>query len=350
VLTFELSLPNTRYLDRETIARFYEKALPQLRSIAGVEFAGITESVPLGGATEAGVARIVGRPLSKGERPPIVDYTIVSPGLFSALGTPLLEGRDLLDSDVLSAQPVTVINRAMARRYWPNEDPVGKQVLVPSQRVPATIVGVVADIKYSSLRDVPGPGMFEPYTQEVWPSMQLMHVVLRTKADPVTAIGAARRVLHDLDPGIPLAAVSTLTALTQDSMAADRFSMLVVGFFGALALILAAVGIYGVIAYSAGQRTREIAIRIALSAQRGNVFGMVLGQGLRLAALGILLGVLAALGVGRVLAGLLYGVSAADPLTLASVAVLIVLVALAASILPARRAAATAPMEALRGD
>jgi len=350
VLTFELSLPSTRYPNRETIARFYEKALPQLRSIAGVEFAGITESVPLGGATEAGVARIVGRPLGKGERPPIVDYTIVSPGLFSALGTPLLEGRDLLDSDLLSAQPVAVINRAMARRYWPNEDPVGKQVLVPSQRVPATIVGIVADIKYSSLRDVPGPGMFEPYTQEVWPSMQLMHVVLRTKADPVTAIGAARRVIHDLDSGIPLAAVSTLTAVTQSSMATDRFSMLVVGFFGVLALVLAAVGIYGVIAYSAGQRTREIAIRIALGAKRSNVFGMVLGQGLRLAALGILFGVLAALGVGRVLAGLLYGVSAADPVTLASVAVLIVLVALAASILPARRAAATAPMEALRGD
>jgi predicted permease len=350
VLTFELSLPSTRYPNRETIARFYEKALPQLRSIAGVEFAGITESVPLGGATEAGVARIVGRALSKGERPPIVDYTIVSPGLFSAQGTPLLEGRDLLDSDRLSAQPVAVINRAMARRYWPNEDPVGKQVLVPSQRVPATIVGVVADIKYSSLRDVPGPGMFEPYTQEVWPSMQLMHVVLRTKADPVTAIGAARRVLHDLDPGIPLAAVSTLTAITQSSLAADRFSILVVGFFGALALVLAAVGIYGVIAYSAGQRTREIAIRIALGAQRGNVFGMVLGQGLRLAALGILFGVFAALVVGRVLAGLLYGVSAADPVTLASVAALIMLVALAACILPARRAAATAPMEALRGD
>ena len=350
VLTFELSLPGTRYPERATIARFYQKALPRLRAIPGVEFAGITESVPLGGATEAGVARIVGRPLGKGERPPIVDYTIVSPGLFSALGTPLLEGRDVLDSDVLSAQPVTVINRAMARRYWPDQDPIGKQVLVPSQRVPATIVGVVADVKYSSLHEVPGPGMFEPYTQEVWPSMELMHVVLRTKADPIAATGAARQIIHDLDAGIPLADVSTLTAITQSSMAADRFSMLVVGFFGALALILAAVGIYGVIAYSASQRTREIAIRIALGAQRGNVFGMVLGQGLRLAALGILFGVLAALGVGRVLTGLLYGVSASDPLTLASVAVLIVLVALAASILPARRAAAVAPMEALRSD
>jgi putative ABC transport system permease protein len=350
VLTFELSLPGTRYSERAAIARFYQKALPRLRAIPGVEYAGLTESVPLNGATESGVARIVGRPLGKGERPPIVDYTIISPGLFSALGTPLVQGRDVLDSDVLSAPPVTVINRAMAQHYWPNEDPIGKQILVPSQRVPATIIGVVADMKHSSLREVPGPGMFEPYTQEVWPSMALMHVVLRTKADPVTAIGAAREIIRDLDAGIPLADVATLTAITHRSMAANRFSMLVVGFFGALALVLAAVGIYGIIAYSASQRTREIAIRIALGAQRGNVFGMVLGQGLRLAALGILFGVLTALLVGRVLAGWLYGVSASDPLTLACVALLITMVALAASFLPARRAASTAPMEALRGD
>jgi putative ABC transport system permease protein len=126
VLTFELSLPGTQYPDRTAIASFYQKALPRLRAIPGVEFAGVTESVPLAGATEAAVARIVGRPLRKGEPPPIVDYTIISPGLFSALGTPLLQGRDVLDSDVLSAPPVAVINRAMARHFWPNEDPIGK--------------------------------------------------------------------------------------------------------------------------------------------------------------------------------------------------------------------------------
>jgi putative ABC transport system permease protein len=192
--------------------------------------------------------------------------------------------------------------------------------------------------------------MFMPYTQEVWPSMALMHIVLRTKADPVTAIGAARQIIHDLDAGIPLADVSTLTDITKRSMATNRFSMLVVGFFGVLALVLAAVGIYGIIAYSANQRTREIAIRIALGAQRGDVFSMVLGQGLRLAALGIFFGLLTALLVGRVLAGSLYGVSASDPLTLGCVALLITIVTLAASVLPARRAASTAPMEALRSD
>jgi predicted permease len=350
VLTFELSLPGTRYPDREALAHFYQQALPRLNSISGVEVAGFTDTVPMSGAPESGVARIVGRPLGKGERPPIVNYAIISPGLFSALGTPLLQGRDVLDSDLLSTPPVTVINRAMAHRYWPDENPIGKQVLVPSQRVPATIVGIVADLKYSSPREVPGPEMFEPYTQDVWPSMSVMHVVLRTRGDPAAVTRSARAVIYDLDPGIPLAEVSTLTAITQSSMATDRFSMLVVGFFGGLALILAAVGIYGVIAYSASQRTHEIAIRIALGAQRRNVFGMVLGHGLRLAGLGILFGVFAALCVGRMLAGLLYGVKAADPVIFAAATLLITGVALAASFLPARRAAATAPIHALRGD
>lgn len=167
VLTFEVPLPSTQYPDRPAIARFYQTVLPSLRTIPGVGSAGVTESIPMGGAAEATSIHIVGRPLRKGERFPIVNYTVISPDLFSALGTPILRGRDVADSDVLSAPPVMIINRAMARQYWPNEDPIGKQVLVPSQRVPATIVGIVADVKHASLREVPGPEVFEPYTQNV---------------------------------------------------------------------------------------------------------------------------------------------------------------------------------------
>ncbi|HZZ38830.1 MAG TPA: ABC transporter permease [Acidobacteriaceae bacterium] len=350
VLTFQLSLPSTEYPDRAAIARFYQQALPRLRALPGVEFAGVTEAVPLGGATESTVVHIVGQAADRNGRYPMVDYTIASPGLFSALGTPLLRGRAFTDADLLSAPPVTIVNRTMARRFWPGQDAIGKQVLIPSQQIPATIVGVVADIHHTSLREVPGPEMFEPYTQNVWPSMALMQVVLRTQAGPESVIGAARQAIHDLDPGIPLANVATIATLKRDSLAADRFSMLLVAFFGALALVLAAVGIYGVIAYSASQRTHEIAIRIALGAQRRSVFGMVLGHGLRLAGLGILFGVFAALSVGRMLAGLLYGVRAADPVIFAAAALLITGVALAASFFPARRAAATAPIHALRGD
>jgi predicted permease len=348
VLTFELSLPGTQYPDRDRIARFYQQALPRLRSISGVESAGITEAIPMGGATEAGVMRIVSRPVRKGDRPPIVNYTVISPGLFSALGTPILVGRDVLDSDILTAPAVTVINRALARQYWPSEDPIGKQVLVPSQRVPATIVGIVADLKHSSLRDAPEPEMFEPYTQNVWPSLALMHVVLRTKAEPATVIGAARQAIDEIDPGLPLAKVSTLTTLTNVAMAGERFSMLLVGSFGLLAMLLAAVGVYGVMSYSVAQRMREIAIRVALGAQRRDIFSMVIGHGLRLAALGIVIGVIAALGMAKVLTGFLYGVSATDPLTFVCVSAFLAAIAAGAAFFPARRAAAVNPIDALR--
>ena len=243
---------------------------------------------------------------------------------------------------------MTVINQAMARRYWPNENPIGKQLLIPSQRVPATIVGVVADMKHSSLREVPGPEMFEPYTQDVWPSIALMEVVIRTQAPPDTVIGAAREAIHQIDPGLPLAKISTMEAIKNNSMAGERFSMLLVCFFGAIALLLAAVGIYGLISYSVGQQTREIGIRIALGAQREHIFGMIIRRGLWLSALGILLGVIAALGVSRFLASFLYEVHAADPVIFASVSAFLAVVSLGACFIPARRASAIDPMEALR--
>jgi putative ABC transport system permease protein len=182
-------------------------------------------------------------------------------------------------------------------------------------------VGIVADIKHSSLREVPGPEMFEPYTQNVWPSLALMQVVILTKAAPATVIGAARQTIHAIDPGLPLASISTLATLTETAMAGERFSMLIVGSFGLLAVFLAAVGVYGVISYSVARRTREIAIRVALGAQRRHIFGMIIRHGIGLSVLGILIGVIAALGMGRILAGFLYEVSIADPLTYACVPV-----------------------------
>jgi predicted permease len=350
VLTFEISLPTTKYPDRETIAHFYQQTLPLLRSIPGVESAGITEAIPMTGATESTAIRIVGRPVRKGDRPPIVNYTVISPGLFASLGTPILRGREVLDSDVVPAPPVTVINRALARQYWPNEDPLGKQILVPSQRVPATIVGIVADIKHSSLREVPGPEMFEPYTQNVWPSLALIQVVVRTRTDPAAVIEDARKVIRQIDSGIPLAKVSTLATLTSTAMAGERFSMLLVSSFGILAVLLAAVGLYGVLSYSVAQRTREIGIRVALGAQRRDVFSMIIRYGLRLSGIGILIGIVAALGTARILTGYLYGVSASDPLTFFLVSVFLAVTALGASFFPAHRAATISPVEALRTE
>jgi predicted permease len=351
VLTFELSLPSTRYPDRQHIAQFYAQALPRLRAVAGVDSAAITEAVPMGDAPEATVVRIPGRPPVTGNAAPMVDYTIASPDLFATLGTPFVRGRDFQDSDTDDAPGVTVINRAMAQQYWPNEDAIGKKVIIPAHPDrPIFVIGIVADSKHSSLREAPTPEMFVPYTQDAWPSMAIMQVVLRSRAAPDSAIGGARNALHSIDPGLPVAKVTTLSAMTDSVMSQERFSMMLLGFFGTFSLLLAAVGIYGAISYSVGRQTREIGIRMALGARREDVFRGVLGHGLRLAGVGIGCGIVAALAVGEALEGYLYGVKAYDPLTFASVSLVLALVAALAGALPARRAASIDPMQALRSE
>lgn len=190
--------------------------------------------------------------------------------------------------------------------------------------------------------------MFEPYTQNVWPSLALMRVVIRANAAPAAVIGAARQTIHEIDPGLPLANVSSLAALTDTAMAGERFSMLLVGSFGFLAVFLAAVGVYGVVSYSAARRTREIGLRIALGAQRSHIFGLIIRRAVGLSGIGIVCGLIAALGMGRILTGFLYDVSPADPLTFAAVSVFLIAVAIGASYIPARKAAAIDPLEALR--
>jgi predicted permease len=281
---------------------------------------------------------------------PIVNYTIVSPDFFGTLGTPLEHGRDLQDSDLEDGQAVAVINRSMARQFWPAGDALGKQVVVPAERRPITIVGIVADTKHASLREKPSAEMFVPYTQDVWPSMSMMQVVLRSRTDPEGVIGGVRAALHSLDAGLPLTKVTTLAALTENTVSRERFSMLLLGFFGGFALVLAAVGIYGVISYSVGQQTREIGIRMALGAPRSTVFGAILSHGLRLAALGIGFGVVAALCVTHALTSYLYGVKAYDLLTFKTVAVVLACISLLAGVVPAQRAASIDPMQALRAE
>ncbi|HEX5234214.1 MAG TPA: ABC transporter permease [Silvibacterium sp.] len=350
VLTFELSLPSSRYPGNPTISRFYQQALPLLRAIPGVRSAAITEAVPMGGAPEATIIRLPGRVVHSYSELPIANYTIVSPGFFHTLSTPIERGREFLDSDSASAPAVTVINRTMAQRFWPGQDPIGRQVIVPSQHAPMTIIGIVGDIKHSSPREIPGPEMFVPYTQDVWPSMSIMQVVIRAWSAPDSVIDGARSALRTLDPSLPLANITTLNALTGTTMAADRFSMLLLDCFGLLSLLLAAIGIYGVISFSVEQRTREIGIRLALGATPRNVFRTTLGHGMRFALLGIGLGILAAAGTGRLLSGLLYGVAATDPLTFISVALFLLGIAFLAGFIPARRAASIDPMQALRAE
>jgi predicted permease len=351
VLTFQLPLPALQYADQNQIVTLYRGALERLRSIPGVQSAGIGETVPMAGEGESTVIRMPDHPAASQKETPFANYTIISPGYFSSVGTPLLRGRDFLETDTAESMPVAIVNAAMEKKYWPGQGAIGKQVGPGSTRFPLlTIVGVVPDVKHISIREEATPEMYVLYTQKPWPSMLNMRVALRTKGDPASMTESVRQAIHSLDPNLPLAKVATLTTLVDDSVSQPRFSMFLLGSFGVLAVLLASIGMYGVISYSVMQRTQEIGIRMALGAERRNVFGMVLGQGARLAGLGIVIGLAAALGVTRTMASFLYGVQPTDPLTFAAVSLLLVGIALLACYLPARRATRVDPMVALRHE
>jgi predicted permease len=348
VLTFELTLPATKYARQEQIVALYRTALERLRAAPGVQSTGITEILPVDGAGESTVMRIPDRPVTNPRDRPIVSYTIVSPGYLSAIGTPILRGRDFLESDQADSQPVAIVNIAMAKKIWPGQDPIGKAAGVPIRKYDMTIVGVAADVKHLSLHEEAGPEIYVVYTQDPWPSMLTMQVALRTTADLNTAIAYARDAVRSIDPDLPLANVRMLAELVSDSMTQPRFSMLLVALFGAFAMVLASVGMYGVISYSVAQRTQEIGIRMALGAGRPDVFRMILGQGARLAGVGIAIGIVVALLVTRAMTAFLYGVRPADPMTFGAVSVLLIGVAMAACYVPARRAMRLNPTIALR--
>jgi predicted permease len=349
VLTFDLSLPATKYPDQDHIVPVYRRVLENLGSVPGMQSAGICEVLPMGGEAESTVIRIVDHPTTSDKALPFANYTIVSPGYFAAVGASILRGRGIGEADTADSVPVTVINTAMAKKYWPGEDPIGRQVALGSPRYPTmTIVGIVADIKHFSMREETSPEMYVPYTQKQWPSMLAMHVALRSSGDTLTIAAGLREAVRAADPDLPVSNLAPLTALVNDSMTQPRFAMLLLVSFAGLALLLAAIGMYGVVSYSVTQRTQEIGVRIALGAGRGNVLGMVLAQGARLAVLGIAIGLLTALAVTRLMKSFLYGVQAADPLTFSAVAALLTGVALLACYIPARRATRVDPIVALR--
>jgi putative ABC transport system permease protein len=349
VLTFELSLPATKYADTDHIVALYRNALDRLRLVPGVESAGLVRTVPMGGAADSTGIRIPGHAPGNYTAGPFAEYTIVSPGYFSAVGTPLLRGRDFLDEDTPDSMQVTIISNAMAKKFWPDEDPIGKQVGPGSSRYPvATIIGIAADVRHLSVREEPGPEMYVLYNQKIWPSLLTMQFAVRTKENPASVAAGVREAIRSLDPDLPIAKVAPLTLLVGNSMTQPRFSMLLLAAFGVLAMILASIGVYGVISYSVGQRTREIGVRMALGAQRSNVLGLVLSQGARLAGLGIAIGLAAAFGVTRLMASFLFGVQPTDPLTFVAVPALLMCVALLACYIPARRATRVDPIIALR--
>jgi predicted permease len=355
VVTFELPLPaSAQYKDTNHMAEVYGQVLGRLREIPRVQAAAFASFVPMGGETDSTIIRIPGRPATRQADAPGANYQFVSPGFFRTIGTPLEEGRDVAASETLASQPVTIINRTMAEKYWPGQDAVGKEVGVGMVRIPLrTIIGVVADTKQTSLREPPAPEMYVPYTQneiQTWPSMQTMQYAIRLRGDASGIPAQVRTAVASVDPDLPVARFAELQSMVDASMTADRFALLLLSGFGLLALVLASIGMYGVIAYTVLQRTAEIGVRMALGAGRNQILTMVLRQGGTLAFAGIGIGLMAAWMTTRLMAGFLYGVSAADPATFAVVALLLLLVAFAACWIPARRAMSVDPMVALRTE
>jgi putative ABC transport system permease protein len=349
VVSFPVTLSPLKYSDTARMAEFYHAALDKLRSLPGILSAALTETLPMGDLPDGTVIRINGSQVFNEKNQPYANYTIVSPGFFEAIGVPLERGRDINDFDTASTPSVAVINQAMARTYWPGQDAIGKQVGFGSPRMPlVTIVGIVADSKQASLRETPGPSMFIPYQQKPWSPMSTMHFVLRTKADASSIVSDAQNALHSIDADVPMGKAITLSTLIDESLAPARFAMLLLAGLAGTALVLASVGLYGVISYSVAQRTQEIGIRMALGAEPRDILNMVLGGGARLAGLGIAIGLVAALGAAHLMSSFLYGVRATDPLTFAAVSFLLLAVSLVASFAPARRAMRVDPMVTLR--
>jgi putative ABC transport system permease protein len=282
--------------------------------------------------------------------PPVAEYTVASSGMFAALGATLLRGRDFAASDIETSVPVVIVNESMARWLWPNADPLGKQVHLGGVRSPApwmTVVGVVGDMKRYSLTEQPRPEMFVPYTQKPYPTFGTMQFIVRTAGDPATLARPIQRAIAAVDPAIPIARVRTMDALVSEVSANARFATLSMTAFGAGALALAMIGLYGVIAYGVHQRRQEFGIRTALGATRQQIVALVLTDGMRLSAIGIGAGLLGALAVGRGLRSLLFQVSPMDPVTLAGAVVMLSLAAALACALPAGRASAVEPRAAL---
>jgi putative ABC transport system permease protein len=308
----------------------------------------VVDNLPLTGGSGGMAVEVEGQPYVEGTAAPTVENRRITPEYPRLMGIPLLAGRPLADADRPGAPHVALINEAMARAHWPGENPVGKRFKpVWWQDRWITVVGVVADVRQHGLAREPEPEMYRPFVQDPTDALTL---VVRTTAQPSVLASNLRAAVGAVDAEVPVSDVRTVREVVSRSVAAPRFTTVLLAVFAAVSLLLGAVGIYGVIAYGVVWRTHEIGVRMALGAQRADVLRMVVGQGLTLVAAGVVLGVGASLAGARVLESLLFGVSARDPLTFLAVPVLLAGVALLASYLPARRAARVDPMVALRGE
>ncbi len=352
ILSLRVSLPAAK-VSAEQLTTFRRTLVDNAAALPGVESAALTRDLPLSGTDPSLFFTIPGRPPVAAGQEPIARARFVSPGFFRTMNIAIRKGRDFTDQDGPAEAGVVIISETMARQFWPGQDPIGKQIKpgYPASSLICTVVGVAADVRHWLSIEEP-PVAYYPYSQIPASYVPLLEsyftLTMRTAGSPQALVGAVRTEIHNLDPDIPVYNVQTMDQLVRDSAAANRFQMLLFGVFAGVGLLLAAVGIYGVISYSVTQRTHEIGIRIALGAKPGEVLRLIISDGMRLALAGAVLGVVGALALSRFLSGLLYGVKATDPSTFVVVFLALTAVALIACYLPARRATKVDPMVAMR--
>jgi len=353
LLTFKVALPPSKYGTDQLCMAFFRQLLARISAVPGVRSASMESFPPLTGLGAATAVHLLSQPPLALSDLPVANVGVVGPDYFATMNIPLRAGRLFNAQELAEEKHVTIINQAFADKYLQGINPLGQKAAIymksfaENEIQPSEIIGVVGDVHQSGLDTAPEPTVYWPHPELV---MSGMTILVRTSNDPLAMVSRARNEVQQIDPELPVAAVATMDQLLADSLSRSRFTMLLLGIFAAVALVLASVGIYGLIAYNVTQRRQELGIRIALGAQRRDVLRLVLVQGTRLTLLGVAVGVLAALAFSRLLATLLFGVSATDPLTFAGVSALLAFVALLACFIPARSATRVDPIVALRHE
>ena len=348
LLTAKLTLPRDKYKDAESAIRFHQQVLERVSNLPGVESAGLVSHLPIQERGYNGNVSVEGKTYPPNESP-LVEYRAVSSDYFQTAGIPLLRGRLFNKQEGDDNQPVVVINDAMAQQIWPGEDPIGKRV---GDETKATVIGVVADVKNYGLLQKPVPEMYAPYTlKSFWPDMRWnLRLLVRSTLDSSNIAAAVRREVQAVDPGQPIYAVQTMNLVIENTVRDKSLNTTLLSVFAGVSLLLAVIGVYGVMNYTVAQHTREIGIRMALGAQPAAILKLVVGRGLVLVSVGVGIGVLASFGLTRFIEHMLFGVTPTDPLTFVMIVVLLGLVALLACLIPAQRAMRVDPIVVLRSQ
>jgi putative ABC transport system permease protein len=338
-----LDLPREKYPTEEKSGRFFSELESRISGLPGVENVGLISELPLSGQPNDTPFWVEGRPQVSIDQAFDDDFRQVNREYFAAMRIPFLRGRNFTEQEVRAGANLVIISDLLAQQVFPNEEPLGKRLILAIGNQPFEIIGIVGDIRHRALEFNPLPAMYLPNYGRPW-----TNVVIRTKGDPTSLTAAVRKEVRALDPDQPIAAVKTMDDWVNTAVSGPRYRTTLLTLFAVVALVLASTGIYGVMSYSVAQRTHEIGVRMALGARQRDVLKLVVRQGMTLVVVGVAIGLLGAVGLTRVLATLLFGVTAKDPITFVVVASLLTLVALVACYLPARRATKVDPLEALR--